>query len=90
VKSIFPEFNLSVPMPEGGWHHLDDAPKDGTPIVVLTTHTFRWAPYVDEGKAKLSEGKLAQRVNGILGRWQTLDIRGQWVNCQPPIGVWRP
>ena len=80
------EMTLDVPMPTGHWNHLDDVPRDGTPFIVRVEHSFRWAPYVDESKATT---KNTQRINGKLGRWQTLDTKGNWVNCDPPEGVWR-
>ena len=87
-ESIFPEFDIDIPMSDV-WKHLDDIPRDATPFVVQTTHTFRWTPYIDENKAKFAEGKYVQRINGVLGRWQHLDDRGNWVNCIPPKGVWK-
>lgn len=82
------EMSLDVPMPTGVWNHIDDVPRDGTPFIVRVEHSFRWAPYVDESKAPTNP-KIVQRVNGKLGRWQTLDVRGNWTNCSPPEGVWR-
>ena len=68
---------------------LDTVPRDGTPFVVHTKHTFRWVAYRD-GRDTL--GKHGQKLSdGTLGRWQTLDDKGiQWVNTPEPKGVWEP
>lgn len=65
-----------------------DIPLDGTPFEVLTTHTFRFAPY-----KQLTVGAKnanSQMVKGVLGRWQMLDEQDHWVNCEPPLGLWKP
>lgn len=71
------------------WKDMDSVPRDGTPFVVQTTHTFRWSPYVDFGKTKAVIGKKAQIVKGQPGRWQYLDDRGHWQNTIEPKGHWK-
>lgn len=89
LSEIVSDIDLNIPMPTGGWHHMDDVPRDGTPIVVKVEHSFRWAPYVDEHRASSSNPCIIQRIEGKLGRWQVLDSKNNWVNCEPPEGVWR-
>ena len=80
---------LSKPY-EPVWRPLSDIPRDSTPFVMLIKHTFRWAPYKDVGKVKSTIGKKAQELpDGTIGRWQTLDTRGNWENISEPQGRWR-
>jgi hypothetical protein len=65
---------------------LDDVPRDGSPIVIQMLHSFRWMPYIKETSAH--KNKHTTEINGVLGRWQTLDQGDHWVNCEPPQGLW--
>jgi hypothetical protein len=72
--------------PEEPWKPLDGFPLDGTPFVVLTTHTFRWVPYV---ASAMVTNKHALTIDGVLGRWQCLGDQNLWKNCSPPRGLWK-
>lgn len=58
---------------------IEDAPRDGTPILVPLDVSYRWLPYKD---------KSQQAKQGIYGRWQWHNGYG-WENAAMTGTVWR-
>jgi hypothetical protein len=72
---------------EEPWRPLETVPRDGAPVTVRTTCTFRWEPYMKAGAA--ANNPHTQTIDGVTGRWQVFDRR-RWINVPQPVGEWKP
>ena len=78
------EAGRPLPLPEPAWKPLKEAPRDGTPVVMLSLHTCRWSPYLKEAEDR----RNVEVVSGVRGRWQVYH-RGTWNNLIKPHGLWQ-
>lgn len=74
---------------ENAWKEVDgtnEFPTDGEVFLVRAVHTMRWEPYRNPDQATFRQ---AEEINGVKGRWQYLDDKGNWTNTARPKGHWQ-